>query len=106
MNHTSSAAPAQLQSLLYAAYHADAADPLISPVGDDSYSTLFGLIPAALAVLRVAAELEPDPVEVVEWYRATPIRELGGLSAEQLVALGRVEAVIGFLRAIGSAQGR
>jgi len=101
MNHTLSVTPAKLQSLVHAAYHADAADPLISPMGDDSYSTLFGLIPVTLAVLRVAAEIEPDPVEVMEWYRSTPILELGGLSAEQLVALGRVEAVIGFLRAIG-----
>jgi hypothetical protein len=106
MNHTSSVNPAKLRSLLHAAYHANAADPLISPMGNGSYSTLFGLIPTALAVLRVAAEIEPDPAEVMEWYRSTPIRELGGLSAEQLVALGRVEAVIGFLRAIGTDQDR
>jgi len=105
MNHTSLVTPARLQSLLQAAYHANAADSLISPMGDDSYSTLFGVIPAALAVLRVAAEVEPDPVEVMEWYRTTPIRELGGLCAEQLVALGRVEMVIGFLRAIGREDG-
>ncbi len=89
-----------LQSLIVAAYAADASDRLISPLGEHGYSTLFGLIPVALAVLRVAAEIEPDRAAVMEWYRCTPIRELGDLSAEQLVALGRAEMVIAFLRSI------
>lgn len=89
-------AEASLQALVLAAYHADASDPPIAPVGEYGYSTLFGPIPAALAVLRVAAEIEPRPTAVMEWYRRTPIRELGNLSAEQLVALGRAEMVIAF----------
>lgn len=89
-----------LWTLTLAACAADPLDPLISPVGEYSYSTLFGLIPVALAVLRVAAEVEPCPKAVVRWYRHTPIRELGNLSAEQLVALGRAEMVIAFLRSI------
>jgi hypothetical protein len=89
-----------LRSLVLAAYTADPLDPLISPVDERSYSTLFGLIPVALAVLRVAAEIEPNPAVVMDWYRWTPIRELGNLSAEQLVALGRAEMVIAFLRSI------
>ncbi|MCX7512257.1 hypothetical protein [Frateuria sp. STR12] len=51
-------------------------------------------------VLRVAAEIEPSPAALMEWYQRTPIHELGDLSAEQLVALGRAEMVIGFLRSI------
>jgi hypothetical protein len=51
-------------------------------------------------VLRVAAEVEPCPKAVMQWYRHTPIRELGNLSAERLVALGRAEMVIAFLRSI------
>ncbi|MHA6205636.1 hypothetical protein ACXU4B_14525 [Dyella soli] len=93
-------AKSSLRSLVVAAYTADPSDQLISPVGEHSYSTLFTLIPVALAVLRVAAEIEPRPAAVMEWYRATPIAELGQLTAEQLVALGRAEVVIAFLRSI------
>jgi hypothetical protein len=89
-----------LSSLIGAAYDADPTDRLIAPVGDDSYSTLFHLIPAALAVLRVAAGIEPDPPAMMAWYRQTPIAELGYLTAEQLVALGRTDAVIAFLQSI------
>ncbi|AIF48182.1 hypothetical protein [Dyella japonica] len=93
-------AKSSLQSQLLAAYAADPLDKLISPVGEHSYSTLFSLIPVSLAVLRVAAEIEPEPAAVMEWYQTTPIEELGHLTAEQLVALGRAEVVIGFLLTI------
>ncbi|KRE86032.1 hypothetical protein ASG75_10895 [Rhodanobacter sp. Soil772] len=89
-----------LRSMLAAAYLADPSDRLIAPVGADTYSTLFSLIPVALAVLREAVEIEPDPAEVMHWYRATRIAELGHLTAAELVALGRAEAVIAFLRSI------
>jgi hypothetical protein len=89
-----------LRSLIDAAYLADPMDQLISPVGEWSYSTLFNLIPAALAVLREAAGLEPDPSAMMIWYRQTPIAELGYLTAEQLVALGRAEMVIAFLGSV------
>src|SRR5690606_1464148 len=61
-----------LHSLVDAAYHADPADRLIAPVGDNSYSTLFNLIPATLAVLREAAGVEPDPRSMKHWYRHVP----------------------------------
>lgn len=89
-----------LRSLIHAAYLADPADQLIAPVGDDSYSTTFNLIPASLAVLREAAGIEPDPPAMKDWYREVPIAELGYLTAEQLVALGRAAAVISFLRSV------
>ncbi|WP_426703052.1 hypothetical protein ACPPVV_08685 [Rhodanobacter sp. Col0626] len=89
-----------LRSLIDAAYLADPLDQLIAPVGEWSYSTTFNLIPAALAVLREAASIEPDPPTLMAWYRQTPIAELGHLTAEQLVALSRTEVVIVFLRSV------
>ena len=95
-----SVASSALQSMLMAAYAADPLDQLICPVAEGRYSTMFHLIPAALAVLRVAAEIEPEPAEVLRWYRATCIEHLGHLTPEKLVALGRAEEVIGFLEII------
>lgn len=54
---------------------------------------------AALAVLRMAAALEPDPMEAMAWYRGVPIAVLDGLTAAELVRQGRAHAVFGFLRA-------
>jgi hypothetical protein len=54
---------------------------------------------AALAVLRMAAALEPDPIQAMAWYRGVPIAVLDGLTAAQLVRQGRVHAVLGFLHA-------
>jgi hypothetical protein len=93
-------ASSALQAMLVAAYGADPLDQLICPVGEGRYSTMFQLIPVALAVLRVAAEIEPEPVEVMRWYRTTCIEHLGHLTPERLVALGRAEEVIGFLEVI------
>lgn len=56
------------------------------------------VISAALAVLRMAASLEPDPVEVMAWYRGVPIAVLDGLTAAELVRQGRSDAVLAFLR--------
>ena len=78
----------------------DPADRLIAPVGDSSYSTIFNLIPTTLAVLREAAGIEPDPQAMKHWYRQVPIAELGYLTAEQLVMLGRTAAVISFIRSV------
>ena len=97
-----SVAPPSLRSLVAAAYLADPADRLIAPIGDQAYSTLFQLIPAALAVLRTAATIEPNPINVLEWYRSDPVAELGHLTAEQLVSLGRAEVVIAFLCSISA----
>lgn len=93
-----------LRALLVAAYHVDPSDRLIAPVNEESYSTVFSLIPAALAVLRVAAEIEPDPADVMRWYRQTRIAELGYLTAAELVSLGRTQAVIDFLSAVRDGQ--
>ena len=54
---------------------------------------------AALAVLRLAAALEPDPVEAMAWYRNVPLAVLDGLTAAELVKEGRVHAVLTFQRA-------
>ena len=89
-----------LRAMLVDAYRADPRDELICAVSDTNYSTLFHLIPAALAVLRVAAEIEPEPAEVLYWYRSTRIEQLGQLTPEKLVALGRAEELVSFLRAI------
>lgn len=58
-----------------------------------------GTIPAALAVLRMAAALEPDPIAAMAWYRSVPIAVLDGLTAAELVRQGRAHAVLSFLRA-------
>ena len=91
---------ANLTSSLNEAFKADPADCLICPMGDSGYATLFGVVPAVLAVMRTAAEIEPCPEEVMTWYTRVRIRELGDLTAESLVAMGRTEAVVDFLRAI------
>jgi exonuclease I len=54
---------------------------------------------AALAVLRMATALEPDPVVAMAWYRGVPITVLDGLTAAELVKQGRAHAVLGFLHA-------
>lgn len=61
----------------------------------------FGLAPAAIAVLRAAAKIEADPLEVMGWYHGTPIREFDLLTAENLVEVGRAQDVLTFLRRIG-----
>jgi hypothetical protein len=56
-----------------------------------------GLMSAALAVLQMAAALEPDPVEAMTWYRSVPIAVLDGLTAAALVRQGRAHALLAFL---------
>ena len=56
---------------------------------------------ATLAVLELARRIEPDVAAAIHWYRHTPIEELDGWTALQLVAQGRADAVMSFLRAIG-----
>jgi hypothetical protein len=57
--------------------------------------------PDVMAVFRAAARIEPDPAEVMVWYCDTPIAELDGSSAKALVASGRADEVLAFLREIG-----
>lgn len=100
MRSNASLSSRPLRAMVSSACRANPLDPLISPVSEHSYSTLFGLIPVTLAVLRSAVEVEPSPMAVMQWYRSTPIMELGGLCAEELVAMGRAEVVIGFLHSL------
>jgi len=79
---------------------ADSLDLLIGQIGKGAYATLFGVIPDELAVMRSAAEIEHRPTELETWYTTVRIRELGDLTAQSLVTLGRAEAVIHFLRSI------
>lgn len=51
-------------------------------------------------VLELARLIEPNMAAVITWYLHVPIRELGNLSARQLVEQGRTDAVIAFLREI------
>ncbi|MGC1550091.1 MAG: hypothetical protein WA777_16335 [Rhodanobacter sp.] len=95
---------ASLKLLLVAAYSVDRSDRLLSPVGNNAYSTLFSVIPASLAVLRVAAELEPDAEKLMTWYEKVCIAELGQQTASKLVSCGRAETVIIFLRSIQSGE--
>lgn len=91
---------ANLYALLDQAFHANPKDVLISPIGEHCYATLLGVVPDVIAVMRTAAEIEGRPDEVMAWFTATPIRELGSLTAERLIEMGRAEAVIDFLRSV------
>ena len=54
------------------------------------------------AVFRAALRVERDPREAAGWYLHTRIAELDGLTAAQLVALGRAGDVMRFLAAVCS----
>jgi hypothetical protein len=87
----------QIRSLVSTAFAADPRDRVIGPVGEHRYSTIFGIIPDVLAVLRSAAGIEQDSARLYAWYMAAPIAELGDLTAHQLVAMGRADVVLAFL---------
>ena len=48
----------------------------------------------------IAGMIEPDPEAVRDWYHATSIEVLDGLTAEELVGQGRAGDVLGFLLAM------
>lgn len=52
----------------------------------------------AWQVLREAARVEPDEAARIAWYRDDPIATLDMRTAESLVASGRYEDVLAFLR--------
>jgi hypothetical protein len=54
----------------------------------------------AWQVLREAARVEPDEAARIAWYRNDPIAGLGRETAESLVATGRYEEVLAFLRGV------
>ncbi|GGA42147.1 hypothetical protein [Dyella nitratireducens] len=55
---------------------------------------------AFLHISQLASAIEGDPSRVREWYRSVCIRELGDMTAQQLVRQGSADLVIGFLRSI------
>jgi len=95
-----SAAPSSPGATIVPAHMAVLLDQLISRAGLRSCNVVFDMPPAALAVLRLAAEVEPEPMAMLEWYRHTPIAEFGELTAEKLVAMDHADRVIAFLRSI------
>ena len=52
------------------------------------------------SVLKLAIQLEPDASLAVDWFLTTPLHELGGCTAEQIVIQGDAEKVIAMLQAI------
>jgi hypothetical protein len=54
----------------------------------------------AWQVLREAARVEPDEAARIAWYRDDPIAGLNLQTAESLVAAGRYEDVLAFLRGV------
>ena len=61
---------------------------------------VFGHDPTGLAVLRIAAEIEPCPDKILTWYTSVRICEFGDLTAKELVSSGMAGAVVGFLTSI------
>lgn len=55
---------------------------------------------AFVQISQLASAIESDPDRVGEWYRSVRIRELGEMTAQQLVMQGNADRVIGFLRSI------
>lgn len=90
-----------LRALPPKAHLNDDGDDAPYPQGVHDCIMMSWIIPSALAVLRAAAEIEPDPERVLDWYRYTPISELGSLTAKQLVWAGCASIVIDFLQSIG-----
>lgn len=87
-----------LRAMVAAASSADPRDSIIGPMGDRHFTTIFGVLPDTLAVLRTALEVEMDPGRLMHWYRSRKIASLGFLTASQLVAMGRASVVIDFLK--------
>jgi hypothetical protein len=53
-----------------------------------------------IKVLNLAQRIEPNPLLLMTWYQHTRIMELGSLTAERLVDIGRTDEVIQFLQSI------
>jgi len=94
-----------LHALVDKAVGADPRDAIIGPFGDGHFSSLFGIVPDVLAVLRTAAKIEPNHARLMQWYRNERIESLGHFTAAQLVDMGRASVVIDFLRSIRNAEG-
>ena len=55
-----------------------------------------------IAIIDEASRIEPNAAVLLRWYVEDPIQQLGGKTASQLVASGRGELVVRFLRRIAS----
>ncbi|HTC28476.1 hypothetical protein [Dyella sp.] len=51
-------------------------------------------------ISQLASAIEGDPSRVEEWYSSVRIRELGEMTAQELVIQDNADLVIGFLRSI------
>lgn len=74
-------------------------------LSSDSRRDSAALLPPAsdmLAVCRAASRIERNTDQAADWYLHTRIAELDGLTAANLVALGRTDEVMRFLEAICS----
>ena len=58
------------------------------------------LDPAVMEVVQLGRSIESDVTLFNEWFRTSPIWELGGLTAQELVARGDSTMVIEFLLSI------
>lgn len=93
-----------LRAMTLRAVAADPRDGVICAVGEHQFSTIFGIIPDTLAVLRAAAAFEPDHAKLLDWFLGERIASLGGLSAAALVNIGRAALVIDFLKTVEAAE--
>jgi hypothetical protein len=76
----------------------DASIPLADLPGRTSAPQALAL--AERRLVKLAMMIEPSERRVMEWWTATPIEELGGLSASELVARGLETPLEKFLLAI------
>jgi hypothetical protein len=53
-----------------------------------------------IQIMQLALSIESDPAAIEDWFWSATIRELGGLTAQQLVAQGNATLVIEFLWSI------
>jgi len=93
-----------LNTLARHASDAELKDSVICDICEHQFSTIFGVIPDALAVLRAAATFEPDQARLLEWFVSERIASLGELSAASLVSIGRATEVLSFLEKVESAE--
>lgn len=61
-------------------------------------------VAARARVIWAASFVEPDKKRRETWYFLEPIRELHGMTADQLVRLGKADEVTALLRAIASGK--
>lgn len=55
-----------------------------------------------LRVLSAAMDVNPDRARAIYWFRNVPIAEFNHLTAETLVAAGKVEAIMSYLSSIAA----